>query len=85
MGNSSSVNSNLVFCSFNSQLFDPEAPDPFIPAAYIWPSDIPLDVQKYLRNELQRLIHLLNLGTSLYNTEKQNVCGWKRIHHGRFP
>lgn len=76
VGNSSdsdsfSVNSDLVFCSFNSQLFDPEAPNPFTPAAYIWPSDILLDIQKNLRNELQRLIHLLNLGTSLYNIESR--------------
>lgn len=64
-----SVDSNLVFCSFNCQHFDAKAANPYTPAAYSWPSDMPNAIQSNLRSELQRLISLLNLGTSQYNIE----------------
>ncbi len=64
-----SIDGNLVFCSFNCQHFDSKSANPFTPAAYSWPSDMPDDAQKELRNEIQRLIKLLHLGTSIYNIE----------------
>lgn len=64
-----SINSNLVFCSFNCQHFDKDAMNPYTPSAYSWPSDMPLAIQENLHTELQRLIKLLNLGTSQYNIE----------------
>ena len=64
-----SIDNDLVFCSFNCQHFDVRSPNPYTPAAYSWPSDMPLDAQAELRGELQRLIRLLNLGTSIYNIE----------------
>lgn len=64
-----SIDSNLVFCSFDCQHFDAEAVNPYTPSAYSWPSDMPQNVQDDLRSELQRLIKLLNLGTSQYNIE----------------
>jgi biotin carboxylase len=64
-----SVDSKLVFCSLNCQYFDPEAANPYTPAAYTWPSDMPGNVQDDLRSEIQRLISLLHMGTSLYNIE----------------
>ena len=64
-----SIDSNLVFCSFNCQHFDAEAINPYTPSAYSWPSDMPKAVQENLRSELQRLMKLLNLGTSQYNIE----------------
>lgn len=64
-----SIDNELVFCSFNCQYFDAKSPNPYTPAAYSWPSDMPMAAQAELRDELQRLIRLLNLGTSIYNIE----------------
>jgi biotin carboxylase len=64
-----SIDNELVFCSFNCQHFDSESANPYTPAAYSWPSDMPKSAQKELRGELRRLIRLLNLGTSIYNIE----------------
>lgn len=64
-----SIDNELVFCSFNCQHFDSDSPNPYTPAAYSWPSDMPAAAQNELRREIQRLIKLLNLGTSIYNIE----------------
>ena len=64
-----SINNELVFCSFDSQYFDPTSPNPYTPVAHIWPSDMPENAQKGLRDEIQRLIRLLDVGTSIYNIE----------------
>ena len=64
-----SIDDELVFASFNCQYFDKKADNPYTPAAYSWPSDMTLVAQKELRAELQRLMKLLHLGTSIYNVE----------------
>lgn len=64
-----SINDELVFASFSCQHFDAEAENPYTPAGYTWPSDMPTHAQRELRNELQRLIRLLHMGTSIYNVE----------------
>ena len=64
-----SIDNELVFCSFNCQHFDADSPNPYTPAAYTWPSQMPLASQQELRKEIQRLIKILNLGTSIYNIE----------------
>lgn len=64
-----SVNSDLVFASFSCQHFDAQADNPYTPCGYTWPSDMPAWAVKELRSELQRLIRLLHMGTSLYNVE----------------
>lgn len=64
-----SVDGRLLFCSFSDQRFDDEAANPYAPSAYSWPSTMPESIQKELRSELQRLISLLKLKTSLYNVE----------------
>lgn len=64
-----SIDNELVFCSFNCQHFDAQAENPYTPAAFSWPSDMPQEVQVELRSELQRLIRLLNIGSSVYNVE----------------
>lgn len=73
-GNSSdtegfSIDGKLVFCSFDDQLFDVNASNPYTPAAYTWPSTMPMWAQKELTEEIQRLISLLNLKTGIYNIE----------------
>ena len=64
-----SVNGELKFVSFNSQRFDLDAENPYTPAAYSWPSSMTEEHQKELTSEIQRLIKLLGLGTSIYNIE----------------
>ncbi|MBE6927234.1 MAG: ATP-grasp domain-containing protein [Ruminococcaceae bacterium] len=64
-----SINGELVFCSFSDQRFDNCAANPYTPSAYSWPSSMPQQVQAELRSELQRLIRLLKLDTSIYNIE----------------
>lgn len=64
-----SVNGELKFVSFSSQRFDDKAVNPYTPSAYSWPSSISKENQNILSNELQRLIKLLGLGTSIYNIE----------------
>lgn len=64
-----SIDGELVFCSFNSQRFDSDAENPYVPAAYTWPSSMSAEHQKELRSELQRLMKLLNMKTTIYNIE----------------
>lgn len=65
-----SIDGKLVFCSFDNQYFDLNNPSNiFAPCAYNWPSSMPDEIQSELRSELQRLITLLNLNTSVYNVE----------------
>lgn len=64
-----SVEGELKFCSFDEQLFDRNAENPYTPAAYVWPSTMPDEIQAELRAELQRLMTLLKLRTSVYNIE----------------
>lgn len=64
-----SVNGKLEFVSFSNQYFDLKAANPFTPSAYSWPSSMSQGNIKILTNELQRLISLLNLSTSIYNIE----------------
>ena len=64
-----SVNGELRFVSFNNQYFDRKANNPYAPDGYTWPSSIPAAQQQELRQELQRLLKLLNMGTTVYNVE----------------
>ena len=64
-----SVDGELKFVSFNCQRFDAKAENPYTPAAYSWPSSMTQEHQAELTKEIQRLITLLQLGTSIYNIE----------------
>ena len=64
-----SVDGDLKFVSFDNQYFDRKANNPYAPDGYTWPSVIPDEQQAELRSELQRLLHLLNMGTTVYNVE----------------
>lgn len=72
-----SIDNELVFCSFNCQHFDPASPNPYTPAAYSWPSVMPSWAQNELRGELQRLIRILDLGTTVYNVETRMASDGK--------
>lgn len=72
-----SVDGELRFVSFNSQRFDEKAKNPYTPAAYSWPSSMSAAHQEELREELQRLLRLLGMGTSIYNVETREAVDGK--------
>ncbi len=72
-----SVDGELVYASFNNQKFDEKADNPYTPAAYTWPSEMSKEGQIELRAELQRLMKLLNLQTSIYNVETREGMNGK--------
>ena len=64
-----SVDGELKFVSFSAQRFDESASNPYTPAAYSWPSTMTREQESELTSELQRLITLLGMCTSIYNVE----------------
>ena len=56
------------FMSYNAQRFDADAANPYAPSAYTWPSTFP-EHEAYLTSELQRLMDLLYMKTSVFNIE----------------
>ena len=64
-----SVQNRIVFTSFANQHFDKSCDNPYTPMGSTWPSYMPKECQMELRNELQRLISLLHMGTTIYNVE----------------
>jgi len=64
-----SVDGELRFVSFNSQRFDAKAMNPYTPAAYSWPSSMTSEHQEELKSEIQRLLRLLGMKSSIYNIE----------------
>ena len=59
----------LKFVSFSAQRFDSNAVNPYTPSTYSWPSTFTKEEEEYLTNEIQRLITLLGMKTSVFNIE----------------
>ena len=72
-----SVDGELKFVSFSSQRFDESADNPYTPAAYSWPSSMTAEHQEELRGEIQRLLKLLGMRTSIYNIETREATDGK--------
>lgn len=64
-----SYNGKMLVTSFSAQRFDDNAGNPYVPAAFSWPSTFTCEEEKYLKSEIQRLITLLGMQTSIYNIE----------------
>lgn len=64
-----SYNGELKMVTFSAQRFDENAPNPYTPAAYSWPSTFTEEEEAYLTSEIQRLLSLLKMKTSIYNIE----------------
>lgn len=64
-----SVDGELKFISFSAQRFDESAANPYTPSAYSWPSTMTKEQETELSSELQRLLKLLGMRTSIYNIE----------------
>lgn len=64
-----SFKGKLEVVNFSSQWFDEKGIGPYIPAAYSWPSTFTAEQEAYLSRELQRLVSLLGMQSSVYNVE----------------
>lgn len=64
-----SVDGELKFVSFSAQRFDDNAPNPYTPSAFSWPSTYTKSQEEELSSEIQRLLTLLGMRTSVYNIE----------------
>ena len=67
------VEGELKYNAFYDQYFDAEAINPYTPSAECWPADKPDYILDDVKKQLQRLGHLLNFGTGLFNVEWR-VC-----------
>lgn len=72
-----SVDGELKFVSFSAQRFDENASNPYTPSAYSWPATISDDHQTELVAEIQRLLKLLDMKTSIYNIETRECTDGK--------
>lgn len=72
-----SVDGELKFVSFSAQKFDENCENPYTPSAYSWPATISKKHQNELKSEIQRLISLLNLKSSVYNIETRECTNGK--------
>lgn len=72
-----SVNGELKFVSYSAQKFDGECGNPYAPAGFTWMPTISDENRKELTAELQRLLHLLDMRTSLYNVETREATDGK--------
>lgn len=71
-----SVDGKLKFVSFSAQRFDENAINPYTPSAYSWPSTFSERSENTLKNEIQRVLTLLKMRTSIYNVEtRESVDG----------
>ena len=64
-----SLNGQFQMITYSAQRFDENAANPYAPAAFSWPSTMGEQVENELSSELQRLIILLGMQTSIYNIE----------------
>jgi len=64
-----SINGKLVATTFSSQRFDLKAKNPYAPIAYSWPSTFSKKHEIELTSEIQRLLTLLGMQSSIYNIE----------------
>lgn len=64
-----SVDGKMVLTTFDAQHFDVHAANEYVPSAYSWPSTFTKEEEDMLASEIQRLVTLLDLKTSIYNIE----------------
>lgn len=64
-----SLNGELKVVTYSAQRFDENAAGAYVPAAYSWPSSMNMRQEAELTSEIQRLLTLLHMNTSIYNIE----------------
>ena len=62
-----SIDGKLVATTFSSQRFDIQSDNPYAPMAYSWPSTFSREHEDELTSEIQRLLTLLDMQSSIYN------------------
>ena len=67
------VDGKLLYNAFYDQFFDNEAVNPYAPSGEFWPSAMAPEYEHEFKDELQRLIDLLNITTGMFNVECR-VC-----------
>lgn len=72
-----SIDGELKFVCFNSQHFDVDSTNPYAPVTYDWLSTMTAEHKVELAEELQRLISLLGLKSSIYNVETRECTDGK--------
>lgn len=71
-----SIDGKLVATTFSSQRFDVQSDNPYAPMAYSWPSTFSREHEYELTSEIQRLLTLLDMQSSIYNIEtREGVDG----------
>lgn len=66
-----SLNGKLVVVTYSAQRFDDNADNPYAPAGFSWPSTFTKEQEDFLTSELQRLLNLLGMNTTIYNVESR--------------
>lgn len=66
-----SLNGKLKVVTYSAQRFDENAENPYAPAGFSWPSTFTKEQESYLTSELQRLLNLLRMNTTIYNIESR--------------
>ena len=66
-----SLNGKLEVITYSAQRFDENAENPYAPAGFSWPSTFTKEQEDYLTLELQRLLNLLDMNTTIYNIESR--------------
>ena len=66
-----SLNGKLEVITYSAQRFDENAENPYAPAGFSWPSTFTKEQEDYLTSELQRLLDLLGMNTTIYNIESR--------------
>lgn len=64
-----SLNGELKVVTYSAQRFDENAAGAYVPAAFSWPSSMNMRQEAELTSEIQRLLTLLHMNTSIYNIE----------------
>lgn len=72
-----SVEGKLEFVSYSAQRFDENCENPYTPAAYSWPATFSEESQEELTAEIQRLLDLLDMRTSVYDIETRECTNGK--------
>lgn len=66
-GDGLSIDGKLVFRCFANDHFDPRCENPFVPISASFPYNMPKEIHDKIHTEVQRLLTLLDMGTTTYN------------------
>ncbi len=69
LGEGFSYNGSLDVCLFIRHKFDSKAENPYTPEGGILPIDLSENIQESIRNDIQKVLNILNMKTGAYNFE----------------